>query len=111
MSNKLTLLKEILYKINIILTKEQKSKSISAFVAITIASLLELFGVTIVVPFISAVMNPESIAQNKYIILLLDLFKFQTPSSSITLVILGIILMLVYIIKNIGLIFSRYIQN
>ena len=111
MSNKLTLLKEILYKINIILTKEQKSKSISAFVAITIASLLELFGVTIIVPFISAVMNPESIAQNKYIILLLDLFEIQTPSSSIILVILGIILMLVYIIKNIGLIISRYIQN
>ena len=111
MSNKLTLLKEALRKINIILTKEQKRKSISAFISITIASLLELFGVTIIVPFINAVMNPESVAQNKYIMLLLGFFKIRIPSPSIILVILGIILMAIYVIKNIGLICSRYLQN
>lgn len=111
MLNKLVVLKEILHKISIILTKEQKLKSIRAFIAITISSALELLGVTIIVPFITAVMNPEIIMQNKYVLILFNLLHIHSPSPSITLIILGIVLMLVYIIKNIGLLCSRYIQN
>lgn len=111
MLNKLAILKEILYKINVILTKEQKLKSLSAFISIAISSALELLGVTIVVPFITAVMNPEIIMQNKYFLYALDILHIQVPSQSITLIILGMLLMLIYIAKNIGLLCSRYIQN
>lgn len=111
MFSKLIILKEILRKINIILTKEQKRKSIKAFIAITISSALELLGVTIIVPFITTVMNPESVMQSKYFIFIVDTFHIKEPSPTVTLLILGILLMCVYISKNVGLLCSRYIQN
>lgn len=111
MISKFVVIKEILRKINIILTKEQKAKSINAFVSIIISSILELLGVTIIVPFIAAVMNPETIMQNNYFLSVINILNIQTPSPSVTLVTLGILLMLVYVIKNIGLICSRYVQN
>lgn len=111
MLSKLTILKEVLRKINIILTKDQKQKSAKAFIAITVSSILELLGVTIIVPFITAVMNPESIMQNKYFLFVIDIFHIQAPSPAVTLLILGILLMCVYIAKNIGLLCSRYAQN
>lgn len=110
MLNKFIALREILYKINIILTKEQKLKSIRAFIAITLSSTLELLGVTIIVPFITAVMNPELIMQNKYLLFVVNLLHIQIPSPSTTLIIVGLLLMLIYITKNIGLLCSRYIQ-
>ena len=98
MLGKLAILKEILRKINIILTEEQKKQSISAFVSIIISSILELLGVTIIVPFITAVMNPQIIMQSKYFLYIVDILHIQNPSSSITLVLLGILLMLIYVI-------------
>lgn len=111
MLSKLVVLKELLRKINIILTKEQKLQSISAFIAIIASSILELFGVTIIVPFITAVMNPELIMQSKYFLLIVNILHIQIPSSSVVLIIIGILLILVYIAKNIGLLCSRYIQT
>ncbi len=111
MLSKLEILWGILRKINVILTREQKLKSISAFIAIVISSILELLGVTIIVPFITAVMNPDVIMQSDYFLFVVNLLHIQTPSPTITLIILGVLLMLVYIIKNVGLICSRYIQN
>lgn len=111
MLGKLAILKDVLRKINIILTEKQKNQSISAFVSIIISSILELLGVTIIVPFITTVMNPQIIMQNKYFLYIADVLRIQNPSPSITLVLLGILLMLVYITKNIGLVYSRYIQN
>lgn len=111
MFSKLIILKEVLRKINIILTKEQKQKSIKAFIAITMSSVLELLGVTIIVPFITTVMNPESIMQSKYFIFIVEAFHIKEPSPTVTLLILGILLMCVYIAKNAGLLCSRYIQN
>lgn len=111
MFGKLAVLKEVLHKINIILTKEQKLKSISAFIAIVIASILELLGVTIIVPFITAVMNPELIIQSHYFLFVVDLLHIHAPSPTVTLIILGVLLMLIYLIKNAGLVCSRYIQN
>ncbi len=111
MFSKIIILKEILREISIILTKEQKQKSINAFIAITISSALELLGVTIIVPFITTVMNPESVMQSKYFIFIVDIFHIKEPSPTVTLLILGILLMGVYIAKNVGLLCSRYIQN
>ena len=111
MLGKLAILKDTLHKINIILTEKQKKQSISAFVSIIISSILELLGVTIIVPFITAVMDPQIIMQSKYFLYIVNILHIQNPSSSITLVLLGILLMLVYITKNVGLIYSRYIQN
>lgn len=111
MLTKLNILKEVLYKLNIILTKSQKLKSIRAFISITVSSILELLGVTIIVPFITVVMNPEAIMKNKYIIFTLNILHISVPTPSILLIILSILLMSVYIIKNLGLIYSRYIQN
>lgn len=111
MLGKFKILKEVFYKINIILTKKQKAKSAKALIAIVISSILELLGITIIVPFITSVMNPELIMSNRYFIFITNALHIQKPSPSVTLIMLGILLILVYVFKNICLIFSRYIQN
>ena len=63
---KLQIYYEVLRKIYYILTKNQKRRSIVCFTAILVSSLFELLGVTIIVPFISAVMNPRTLLQNEY---------------------------------------------
>lgn len=111
MISKIRVLNEILFKISKILTKDDKKKSIYTFISIIISSLLELLGVAVIVPFISAVMDPDLLTNNKYVLLVMQIFDVEIISSSALLIVFGFSLMLVYIIKNICLICSRYIQN
>lgn len=111
MINKIRVLNDILYKISKILTKNDKKRSIYAFIAIIISSLLELLGVAVIVPFISAVMDPDLLISNKYVSFVMKVLGIEDISSSTLLIMLGIMLIFVYILKNICLICSRYIQN
>lgn len=111
MISKIRVLNEILFKISKILTKDDKKKSIYAFIAIIVSSLLELLGVAVIVPFISAVMDPDLLISNKYVSFVMQVLNIEDISSSILLIMFGILLIFIYILKNICLICSRYIQN
>lgn len=108
---KLQIYYEVLRKIYYILTKNQKRRSIVCFTAILVSSLFELLGVTIIVPFISAVMNPRTLLQNEYTSFFLHIFDMEELDPSMLLLIIGGVLIFIYIAKNVGLIGSRYIQN
>ena len=111
MLGKLRIFNEVVEKVLKVLSKEQKKKSVSAFIAIVIASFLELLGVTIIVPFITAVMNPGIFLNNQYILSFMNFLGVVEVDSSAILIAFGVLLILIYIAKNIGLLFSRYIQN
>lgn len=111
MISKLRIFNEVVEKVLKVLSKEQKKKSVSAFVAIIISSILELLGVTIIVPFITAVMNPNIFLNNQYFLFFMNPFGVDEVDAVAILIALGGLLILIYIAKNIGLLFSRYIQN
>lgn len=109
MKAKIEALLEIKRQVTSILTKEQKRQSVGAFAAMLVAAVFELLGVTMVVPFIAAIMNADSLMQNLYVS---NLMKFLNISSARSLLFtFGILLFVVYVVKNILLLYSRYIQN
>lgn len=111
MLGKLRIFNEVIQKVFKILSREQKRKSVGTFIAIIISSLLELLGVTIIVPFITAVMNPDLLLNNRYMQSVMETFNITEPDSSMILIVCGGLLIVIYIAKNIGLIWSRYVQN
>lgn len=96
--------KQLLY----ILTTKQKQDSILVFVSMIVLSLLELMGVTSIYPFLQTMMNPEQIREEWYGRWAYSIWPDMT-GLQITLM-LGIMLVIVYLIKNAFALVCIYIQ-
>lgn len=110
MLSKLKAIKEVIAKVYRILSKKQKRRSVIAFTAMILTSLLELMGVTVIIPFIMALMNTDAFMDNRYVKLFLTIFHIENIDSVTLLVLIGSFMIFIYIIKNIALVWSRYIQ-
>ena len=62
MNKKLKTIFGMINKLNYILDKKTKRSSIFVFANILVAALLETLGVSAIIPFIQAMINPEEIA-------------------------------------------------
>lgn len=109
MIDKIRSLVEIVKKVNFVLSKRQKIASVKSFIAILVSAVFELLGVTMIMPFVSAIMNADALMKNVYIKKVVTILNIEDANS--LLLMFGILIILVYIIKNILLLLSRYIQN
>ena len=109
MLNPIKKIQIVLYKLSYILTKKQKKKSIIVFGAILIGSLMEMIGVSSMIPLITAMLYPEKLWENPYIVRIFE--AFQIGKDFPIFIIIGIAVMLVYIIKNMYLIFLSYVRS
>lgn len=101
-------LADIIKKLNYILTRKQKiNYFVVTFVAL-LGSFWELLGVTAILPFIEAIMTPEALDGKWYYKIIDRLFHPQSQMEIMT--ILGIAIICVYVLKNIYLMFSQYVQ-
>ncbi|MBS7303984.1 MAG: ABC transporter ATP-binding protein, partial [Lachnospiraceae bacterium] len=99
---------ELLKKAWLILERKQKIRFIELLLAIFIGTALETVGVAAIVPFISAIMNPDSLLKMP---ILKDIYDTLGMGHTNELVIfLAIALILVYIIKNAYLCFMYDMQ-
>ncbi len=101
-------------KINYIFDKKQKIRLVELMILILIGTALETVGVTAIIPFISAIMYPNKILSNRYALRIYELLNLQDISGLI--VIMAILLMVVYILKNAFLLFMygaqfRFVYN
>lgn len=92
-----------------ILTKKFKIRFIFNFIAILIASLLETFSISLLLPFVQAILNPEKLMQNKYVKIIVDLLNIKSTNSFILAISLFVIAF--FILKNLYQILCRYWQN
>ncbi len=92
---------KILKQLKYIFNRKQKLGLFFLMVAIGIGTFLELIGVTAILPFINVVMNQDNIQKTWYLKLAYDFLGFQSTSNFI--VFLAIVLIVVYIIKNVYL--------
>ena len=99
-----TVCKQLLY----ILTAKQKRDSILVFTSMIVLSLLELMGVTTIYPFLQTMMNPNEIRDEWYVRWAYGIWPNIT-SLQITLM-LGIMLAIVYLVKNAFALVCVYIQ-
>ena len=73
----------LLQKINVLFTKSELKKVFLLFVGILIMGLLEVVGVTAIVPFIAVVVSPELVYENIYLSQIYNLFNFQSVNNFI----------------------------
>ena len=99
---------DILHKIRIVYNRKQQIKFLFLFCLIVISGFLELVGISLILPFINVVMNPEIIITNKYLNFVYNLFHITDTTSF--LIFLAVVLIAVYILKNIYMLVVYYFQ-
>lgn len=97
-----------LKKINFIFDRREKMKLMLLLFGILLTTLLELMGVVAIMPFVNVVMDPSVIERTGYLKWLYDFLHLNSTNGFIA--VLGLILIGVYIVKNLSLILLYYIQ-
>lgn len=100
---------DIVKKLNFILNKKQKSRVIILLFMIIIGALLETLSVSMILPIIQAVVEPNAFETNKMIIVISDLCKIKSLDDFVIMMI--IMLIAVFFIKNLYLLFMYYVQH
>lgn len=106
--NKWKSIKGILDKFNYILNKNQKKYAVLILFLTLIGAVFETLGVSVIIPFVSVLLNPEDIKKNKLVINVSDILNIQTTQQLILFI--GIVIMLIYLVKNLYLSFLSYMR-
>lgn len=91
-----------------ILSAKQRRQCGGVFLLIFFSSFLELLGVSAIIPFVSALLDIEQFRQNKFVAPILDILNVQSTYATILCV--GLCLVIVYLLKNVMLLISSYVQ-
>lgn len=98
----------ILKKLSCILNRKEQKKMIGLGVLILIGGLLEMLGVSIMLPLVTAILNAEAMQQNKYVRIICDMLHIENMNYFIILLLAAVIL--IFVIKNAYLLFLSYAQ-
>lgn len=99
----------ILKKLNCILDRRQKIQLLILGILILIGGILETVGVSALLPAVYVILEPEMLMQNEYVQKIMGLFGMETALQLIIVALVGV--MVVYVVKNLFLLFSTYAQN
>lgn len=100
----ITMLKQVIYIFN----EKQRRNSMFLFLSMMFVSVLETLGVSVVIPFIIAILSPEELLNNKYIVAIKRYIPLDTYQSMIVFT-AGIIIA-VYVIKNGTILLNYFFQ-
>ena len=95
-------------KVNYIFDKKEKIQLILLLFAILLTTILELAGVVAIMPFVNVVMDPIAIEKTWYLKWLYNFLGLKNVNTFI--VVLGILLIVIYIVKNICVCCMYYSQ-
>lgn len=98
----------IIKKFQLILSKHQKLRIFELGILMVIGGFLETMSVSLIMPFMQAVMDPEKTMANKYVQIICRIFNLHSPRTF--LVVLAGILAILYVLKNLYLLFEYNIQ-
>lgn len=99
----------ILRKFRQILNRHQKIRVIELGVIMVIGGFLEMLSVSLIMPFMEAVMKPEELMANPVVKFVCGVFGIESHRTF--LVLLAIFLALIYVLKNVFLVFQMRVQN
>ena len=106
MRQELRKLKDLWDKFQFILTKRQKQLGIGILALTLIGAVTEMLGVSIMGPFVQALIAPQELLDNRYLKLVLEWFEVDTPEKLLTF--MGVGIAAVYIVKNLYLVLLSY---
>ena len=100
--------RRVIKKFSIILSKHQKLRIFELAVLMVIGGILETLSVSLILPFMDIVMNPEETMKKSYVQWVCNLFGIE--SSKTFLLVLSLVLAALYIFKNIYLLIEYNFQ-
>lgn len=99
---------KMLKKINYVFNRKQKINLLFLLIIIVLGAFLELMGVTAILPFVNAIISPEKLLENRII---KWIYSFLGLTSSLEIIILlSVALIVIYVIKNIYIVFMTNCQ-
>lgn len=99
----------ILKKFRIILSRHQKVRILELMILMVIAGVLEMLSVSLIIPFMNAVMFPDKVMNHAITRWICHMTGIGSHRSF--LVVLAMILAVMYILKNMFLVFQLNMQN
>lgn len=108
MKNLFLSLQDVLKKMSYILNKKQKIYCAIMFIMTIVGVALETLGVSIILPLVQAMLDPEQLLGNKWIVLLVDFFKLEGTFQIVLMIAVAVVV--VYIFKNSYLIVLSYVR-
>lgn len=107
--NQIRAVKRVVSRIQYLLSKQQKRSCIVIIIMIIVGSFLETLGVSAILPFIDAILSPETLTQKWYIKPFIQFLHLDNTNTVIIMIGIGIII--VYFAKNVYLYLSTIAQN
>jgi len=101
-------IEDIINKILYMLNRKQKFLCVIVFLMTIIGAAFETIGVSIILPFVQAIMFPEQLMEKKVIASMVNFLGLTEPMQIIVLTAVGVVL--VYLVKNIYLIVLAYVR-
>ncbi len=101
-------IEDIINKILYMLNRKQKFLCVIVFFMTIIGAAFETIGVSIILPFVQAIMFPEQLMEKKVIASMVNFLGLTEPMQIIILTAVGVVL--VYLVKNIYLIVLAYVR-
>lgn len=95
-----------LKKINYIFDRKQKIKLVLLAFAIMLGALCELLGITAILPFIEVTVDPGAVEKSQWMSMLYNYLGMESTNAFLAL--LAVILIVVYVVKNVYLAFMNY---
>ncbi|MBP9997506.1 MAG: ABC transporter ATP-binding protein [Lachnospiraceae bacterium] len=95
-------------QLNKILTSGQKRQAVVIALLSIISALLETLGVTVILPFILAMLQPQTLMEYEKVAFVLDLLGITDAVGMITFV--GISVILIYVFKNVFIMIFNYFK-
>lgn len=100
--------KRLVSQINYIFDGKQKVELVLLMGVILLTTILELLGVTAIMPLIEVIMNPDTVFTTPYLNFFYELFSFKNTTSF--LIFLSLSVIIIYWVKNACIIFSYNTQ-
>ena len=99
----------MLQKICFLFDKKQKRQIVGLSVMILIGGALETLGVSMMLPVVNVLMDPQSVMENAYVIKIVDILHIQSARQ--LMVIMLSTLIGLFVLKNAYLLLQTYVQN
>ena len=101
-------MRKIYKKVMKLLDARQKRQMVGIVIMMLIGGVLESMGIALIAPVMQVVVDPEQIQKSKVLSFIYNLFNFTSPTQLAALIM--VMLILVFVVKNIFLYFMNVVQ-
>lgn len=102
-------IKDALGKLNFILSAEQKRYGVWMLILSLLAAVFEMIGVSVILPLMQVMLKPDDLWDRWYVRRVTNAFHIETNEGLVFLI--CIVVILVYIVKNVYFIFYSYVTT